>query len=248
MEVLGIDVGGSGIKGAIVNTETGAFKGERFRLPTPEKAKPEAVGDVISELVAHFSYKGIVGVGFPSVVIGGVVHTAANISENWLKLNAAELIKKKTGCPAIMINDADAAGVAEMKFGAGREFTSHGVVLMLTLGTGIGSAIFTNGVLLPNTEFGHMKIRGKDAEHRSSDAVRQIKELSWKSWAKRLQEVISAYEALLWPDLIIVGGGVSKESKRFLPMIKTRAKIVPAELLNQAGIVGAAVFASQQTG
>jgi polyphosphate glucokinase len=246
MDVLGIDFGGSGIKGALVNVSTGEMVTQRHRLPTPEGARPGDVAEVIKELAAFFNYKGPIGVGFPSVVLNGTIHSAANISAEWIGMNAAELFKEFTKSQVFVLNDADAAGMAEMRFGAGREY-ANGVVLMLTLGTGIGSAIFVDGHLFPNTEFGHIEIRGKDAERRASDAARQRKELTWEQWGERLQEYLSRMEALMWPDVVVLGGGVSKEYDKFLPFLKIRAKVIPAMLLNQAGIVGAAVYAAEKS-
>jgi polyphosphate glucokinase len=177
----------------------------------------------------------------------GVILTAANIDSSWIGVNAEMMLFDATGLPFHILNDADAAGIAEMRFGIGRE-RSKGVVLFLTIGTGIGSAIFIDGVLVPNTEFGHLEVRGKDAEHRASDAVRQGKKLDWDAWAERLQEVLTTYDKLLWPDLIIIGGGVSKEWRKFMPFLKLRVEVLPARLLNQAGIIGAALFASQPSG
>lgn len=245
--ILGIDIGGSGIKGALVNTETGEFEEERHRVPTPEGARPGDVAEKFKEVVGNFNYQGIIGVGFPAVVQNGITYTAANIDQAWIGLDAAGLLREVSGCPVYIANDADVAGLAEMKFGAGREET--GTVLVLTLGTGIGTAIFTNGILLPNTEMGHLLIRGKDAEKRASDAARQRKKLSWEEWGSRLQEYMSYIEALINPELIIVGGGVSKYYDKFFPYLKLHARLVPAQLLNQAGIVGAALYgeyASQQ--
>lgn len=242
MEVLGIDFGGSGIKGGITNIKTGEMIGDRYRLPTPELAKPLDVAQVVKEIVAHFGWKGALGFGFPGVVIRGITLTAANVDSTWVDVNAKKLLTDITGCSSYIVNDADAAGLAEISFGAGKG--QKGVTLMLTLGTGIGSAIFTDGILVPNTEFGHLKIRGKDAEWRASDAARKRKDLSWEEWAVRLQEYLTVMEGLFWPDLIIVGGGVSKKSDRFLPLLKTRAKLVPAQMLNEAGIIGAAVYAA----
>jgi polyphosphate glucokinase len=241
MDALGIDIGGSGIKGAPVDTKTGRLLQERFRIPTPDPAKPKAVGEVVAEVAKHFKWKGPVGCGFPAVIQNGVAMTAANIHEKWIETNAAELFKELTGCPVIVLNDADAAGMAEMTFGAGKG--RQGTVLMITIGTGIGTAIFTNGVLLPNTEFGHLTIRGMDAEHRASDAVRKQEDLTWKKWSKRLNEFLAEMERLIWPDLIIVSGGVSKYNDKFFPLLETRAEIVPAQFLNEAGIVGAALAA-----
>lgn len=241
MEILGVDVGGSGIKAAVVNTATGEMISERYRLPTPEQARPDEVADTIKELVDNFNWKGPAGVGFPAVVQNGIVRTAANVHKTWIGMDGATLIGQRTGCPIYMVNDADAAGVAEMAFGVGRGV--HGVVLMITVGTGIGTALFIDGHLLPNTELGHIEIRGKDAEHRSSDAARQRKELSWDAWAKQLSEHLERLEDLFWPDLIILGGGVSKSADKFVPYFNVRTKIVVAQLLNQAGIVGAAMYA-----
>lgn len=246
MAILGIDIGGSGIKGALVDVETGQLLTERRRLPTPEKAKPNDVAEVVAELVKYFDYTGVVGCGFPAVVQHGVARTAANVHENWIGTNVDELLGRVTGCRTFTINDADAAGIAEMAFGAGCN-AQKGVVIIITLGTGIGTAIFTDGHLVPNTEFGHMKIRGKDAELRASDAARQRKQMSWKKYAARLQEYLIEVENLFWPDLFIIGGGASKKADEFFPLLKIRTKIVPAQLLNQAGIVGAAVYASQQS-
>jgi polyphosphate glucokinase len=246
MAILGIDIGGSGIKGALVDIETGEMVSDRFRLPTPELAKPDDVADVVQQVVQHFDYHGPLGAGFPSVILHGVVYTAANIHESWIGVNAEELFTRKTGCKSFVVNDADAAGVAEMSFGVGKGY-GKGVVLFLTLGTGIGSAIFIDGKLLPNTEFGHLEVRGKDAEKRASDAARKRKELSWAEWGLRLQEVLAKMEALIWPDLIVLGGGISKEWENFIPHLHLRAEIIPAELLNQAGIVGAAMYAWQQS-
>jgi polyphosphate glucokinase len=245
MAVLGIDFGGSGIKGALVDEKTGEFLTERFRLPTPENARPNDVAEVINQIALHFQYHGPIGVGFPAVIQHGFVYTAANIDESWIGVNAEALFGRVTGCPCFVVNDADAAGVAEMSYGIGKE-NSKGVVLFLTLGTGIGSAIFIDGKLLPNTELGHIEVRGKDAEKRASDATRKQKELSWEEWAGRLQEVLARLEALLWPDLVVLGGGISKDSDKYLPFIKLHAKVVPAKLLNQAGIIGAAIYAWQR--
>lgn len=241
-DVLGIDVGGSGIKGAPVNTETGELIQPRFRIPTPSPATPDAVAKTIQQLAQHFEWKGKIGVGFPAIIRAGKVYSAANIHKTWIGINLETLVSKETGCKTVGINDADAAGLAEMKFGAGKTW-QQGVVLMLTLGTGVGSAIFTDGKLLPNTEFGHLKIRGKDAEVRVSDATRQRKDLYWADWADRLNEYLFTMESLFSPDLIIIGGGVSKDHEKFFPYLNTQAKIVPAEMLNMAGIVGAALAA-----
>lgn len=241
MEILGIDIGGTGIKGAPVNIETGELTAPRYRIPTPHPAKPAAVADVVAEIAQHFGWNGPIGCTFPAVVKEGVTYTAANVDPDWIGFNGQALLKKRTGCPLILLNDADAAGIAEMTLGAGRG--EQGVVLMVTLGTGIGTALFNRGVLLPNTELGHIEIDGKDAELRASERVRIERKLSWKKWAERVNRYLNRIEALLWPDLIIIGGGVSKEHTKFLPRLTTRARLVPAELFNEAGIVGAAIAA-----
>ncbi len=240
MQVLGIDIGGSGIKGAPVNIETGELMAERLRIKTPKGAEPEPVANVVAEIARHFNWTGRIGVGFPAPIKNGVALMAANVSEKWIGTNANELLSKSTGCLCHVGNDADVAGMAEMKFGAGKD--QPGTVIMVTLGTGIGTAIFYNGHLLPNTEFGHLQMDGKDAEHRASDAARQRKDMSWKKYAKRLNEYLSEMEKLFWPDLFIVGGGISKYHEKYLPLLTLQAKIVPAQFQNEAGIVGAALF------
>lgn len=244
MNILGIDIGGTGIKGAPVNVETGEMLAERHRIPTPNPSRPDAVADVVAEIAGHFQWKGPIGCTFPAIVKGGVVYSAANVDKGWVGTNGQVLLEQKTDCPVTLINDGDAAGIAEMRFGAGRGRT--GVVIMLTFGTGIGSAIFIDGKLLPNTELGHLEIRSKDAEQRASDHVRQAKDLSWPKWAERVDEYLQRVEFLFSPDLFIIGGGVSKKHERFIPLLNTRAQVVPAQLLNDAGIVGAALAAKEQ--
>jgi polyphosphate glucokinase len=243
MHILGIDVGGSGIKGAPVDTKTGELIAERVRIKTPEKAEPTPVAEVVAQIARSFEWKGPIGIGFPSPIKGGVAMMAANISDKWIGTNADELFTKITGCDCTMINDADAAGMAEMAFGAGRG--QVGTVIMVTLGTGIGSAIFYRGKLLPNTEFGHIEINGEEAEARASDAARQRDDLSWKKYAKRLNRYLKTMEKLFWPDLFIIGGGISKESDRFLPLLTIDIPVVTALLLNEAGIIGAAMAAQR---
>ncbi len=243
MEIFGIDIGGSGIKGAPVNIDTGMLAGERYRIPTPQLSTPDAVAIIVAEVVRYFTWQGPIGCTFPAVVRDGVVYTAANVDKSWIGTNGRKLLEGATGCPVKLINDADAAGIAEMQFGAGR---GHGgVVLMLTFGTGIGSALFVDGHLVPNTELGHLEIRGKDAEARASDRVREEKGLNWEKWAARVDEYVNRVEFLFSPDLIIVGGGVSRKHEKWLPLIHTRAPTVPAQLLNEAGIVGAAFAAKE---
>lgn len=246
MNILGVDIGGTGIKGALVDLENGQLTTDRLRLETPEGAKPQDMAQVVMDIVHHFAYQGPIGLGFPSLIRNGVVMIAANIDKSWIGLNAGDLFAKKTGCPSYVINDADAAGLAELRFGAAREFT-QGVVLFLTIGTGIGSALFVDGILLPNTELGHLELKGKDAERRVSDAARKRKELTWKEWAVDLQEYLEHVSMLFSPDVIIIGGGASKNADKFLPFLQLDAKIIPATLQNQAGIIGAAMFAHEKT-
>ena len=236
--MLGIDVGGTGIKGGIVDSEQGVIMGERYRLATPHPATPESVTKTVARVVEHFAWKAPVGAGFPAVVRHGQVYTAANIDDAWIGRNVRAMFEEATGCTFTVRNDADVAGMAEMRFGAGRG--RDGVVLVITLGTGIGSALFTDGHLVPNTEFGHIEIGGRSAESRAADSVRTRKDLSWKSWAERVDEYLHRLAFYLWPDLIIIGGGVSKKHDRFLPLLSVDTEIVPAMLRNQAGIVGAA--------
>lgn len=241
MEMLGIDIGGSGIKGAMVDTTAGDFLTDRLRVPTPQPSKPKPVLNAVKQIVRHFDWQGPIGCTFPAVVQRGVTLTAANVHEDWIGTDARSLLEKRTGNPVAVLNDADAAGIAEMKFGAGRD--RSGLVIILTLGTGIGSAVFINGQLLPNTEFGHLKIRGEIAEHRSSDRARQLKGYSWKKWGKQLSEYLQYMEFLFTPDLFIIGGGVSKQYQKFFPYICCQTQIAPARLRNRAGIVGAAMAA-----
>ncbi|MBM3673993.1 MAG: ROK family protein [Actinobacteria bacterium] len=239
--ILGIDIGGTGIKGAPVDLERGELSEDRLRIPTPEGGSPGDVARVVAEVAAHFDVDGPIGCTFPAVIRRGVALTAANVDNAWIGNDAQALFTGETGRPVTVVNDADAAGLAEMQYGAGKG--RSGTVVMLTLGTGIGSAVFTDGRLVPNTEFGHLDIRGKAAERRASEKAREDHDLSWERWAQRLNEVLTHLEALLWPDLFVVGGGVSKKHDQFLHLLETRAEVVPAQLLNQAGIVGAALAA-----
>jgi polyphosphate glucokinase len=242
---LGVDIGGTGIKGAPVDVAQGDLVTDRFRLLTPKKHKPDDVVKTVLEVVQHFpDVPGPIGVTFPGVVIRGVVHTAANMDKTWIGLDADKLFTDALGRPVTMMNDADAAGVAEMRFGAGKG--KAGVVVMITLGTGIGCAIFHDGVLLPNTELGHIEIDGNDAERLASGSARDEEKLSWKEYGKRIQKYLRKLDALLWPDLFIIGGGVSKEADKYVPEIKVRSPIHIAQLLNSAGIVGAATLVEEQ--
>jgi polyphosphate glucokinase len=243
--VLGIDIGGTGIKGAPVNTATGELLADRHRLLTPTPATPDAVADVVTEVVAFFDWKGAAGATFPAVVKNGVAKTAANVDKGWVGTDASKLFSSRIGAPVTVLNDADAAGIAEMKFGVGKGV--GGVVMMVTLGTGIGSALFVDGRLVPNTELGHLPLEGVDAEKRAAEIVRENEGLSWKQWAKRLDEYFDLLGRLFSPDLFIVGGGVSKKADKFLPHLTNATRIVPAQLLNEAGIVGAAVAHTQRS-
>jgi polyphosphate glucokinase len=244
MQILGIDVGGSGIKGAPVDTSTGELLAERYRIKTPKGARPEPVAETVAKISSYFEWKAPIGIGFPAPIKGGVAKMAANISDQWIGLNVDALFSKATGCPCTTINDADAAGLAEMEFGAGQG--QPGTVIVLTLGTGIGTAIFRGGRLLPNTEFGHVEIKCEEAELRASDAARKRDDLSWKKYAKRLSRYLNAMERLLWPDLFIIGGGISTEHEKFLPLLTVDTPVIPARQFNEAGIVGAALAARSE--
>jgi polyphosphate glucokinase len=245
-DVLGVDIGGSGIKAAPVDAKTGKLLADRVKIDTPQPAQPAAVAAVVRELVMSFAWTGPAGITFPGVVTDGVTRTAANVDKSWIDLDARDLFAKATGLDVSVINDADAAGLAEMRFGAG--VGQKGTVLMLTLGTGIGSALFIDGILVPNTEFGHIEIRGREAEKRAAESVREEHDLSWGKWAGRVDEYLEHMEMLLSPQLIIIGGGVSRKSDKFLPFLTgLRATVVPAKMRNDAGIVGAAMAAASAT-
>lgn len=244
MEILGIDVGGSGIKAAVVNISTGDLVSQHRHFTTPQPATPEALIRTIGELVADFHWQGPVGCGFPAVVSHGIVRTAANIDPSWIGVDIESALKQQTGCQCHVVNDADAAGLAEVQFGPPENCC--GSVLMVTLGTGIGSALFYNGRLFPNLELGALQFKGATAEDYAAAAVRKTMKLSWQGWAKRLDRVLSYYERIVSPELIILGGGVSRRHEKFFHLLKTQAPIVPARLFNLAGIVGAAHFACEQ--
>ena len=247
---IGVDIGGSGIKGAVVDLDKGQFAAERVRIPTPEEATPENVAQVVAQVVAGVVVGGpepeeslAIGIGFPAVVQHGTTRSAANVDKSWIDADATTILGDAVRRPVVLANDADVAGLAEMRFGAGRD--RDGVVLITTLGTGIGSALFLDGRLVPNTELGHLELDGEDAEKNAADSAREREELSWKDWAKRLQRYYAHVEALFWPDLIIIGGGVSKKHDKFLPLLELRSEVVPAQLRNEAGIIGAAVLAAE---
>lgn len=244
MQILGVDIGGSGIKGAIVETTTGELVTERHRIPTPQPATPEAVADTLKQLVEHFDWQGPVGCGFPATVVHGVAKTASNIDQSWINTNAAALFSERTNCPCFVVNDADAAGMAEFTFGAGQG--KSGVVVLITIGTGLGTAVFTNGQLLPNTELGHIILEGMVAEHYTADSVRKREELSWSKWGKRFNKYLQRLEFLLSPDCFILGGGASKKLDKFAQHLETDAEVIAAQSLNQAGIIGAALFAQSE--
>jgi polyphosphate glucokinase len=239
MQALGIDIGGSGIKAAPVNLATGALVRDRYRIPTPQPSTPRAVVEVVKKLTTHFQWSGRVGITFPGVVRHGVLLSAANMHKGWIGVDAPKAFRRATKGPVTVLNDADAAGLAEMTLGAGKR--ARGVVLVLTFGTGIGSALFVDGRLVPNTELGHVELRGRDAELRASERAREDGNLSWVRWAQRVDEFLHHLEMLFSPDLFIIGGGASKKADKFLPLLTVNAKVVPARLRNEAGIVGAAL-------
>lgn len=240
-EILGIDIGGTGIKGAVVDVETGTLITERFRIKTPRPATPEAVAETVGQIVHHFEWKGPIGIGFPAVIKDGIAFTAGNIHPSWIGTDAQRLFEQASGCTVTIANDADAAGLAEIHLGAGKD--REGVVIMVTLGTGIGTAIFHDGKLFPNTELGHLIIRKKDAERRAANSAREKHDWSWKKWGKKVTEYLAELDRLLWPDLFIIGGGASNEWEKLSAHIKVRAEIIPAKMANIAGIVGAALVA-----
>ncbi|MDR1935468.1 MAG: ROK family protein [Candidatus Accumulibacter sp.] len=242
MQVLGIDVGGTGIKSAIVETATGELLGERHRIATPRPATPEAIAEALDGVLRHHRWEGPVGMGFPAAIQHGVVRTAANVDKAFIGLPLADYFSEKTGCRVFAANDADVAGMAEMRFGAGKGHS--GVVLIVTIGTGLGTALFSDGHLLPNTELGHVFLEnGQEAERQATEAVRVTQNLSWKDWGERLDLYLRTLERLLWPDLIVLGGGVSGKLSEYAPMLTTQAPIVAASFLNRAGVVGAALLA-----
>ncbi|MGL4648780.1 MAG: polyphosphate--glucose phosphotransferase, partial [Caldilineaceae bacterium] len=240
MQALGIDIGGSGVKGSVVDLARGELLGERVRFDTPLASTPAAVAPLVAAIVKQLKWTGPVGCTFPGIIYHGVIKTAANLDKAWVDTDGVRLFERVTGRPVKLINDADAAGIAEMSYGAGRN--QAGVTIMLTFGTGIGSAVFLDGKLLPNTEFGHLPIRGKAAEHRAAARIRKEEGLSWEEWAERVNEYLALLEFFFSPDLFIIGGGVSKKYDRFMHLLRTRALIVPAQLLNDAGIMGAAMY------
>lgn len=246
--VLGIDIGGSGVKGAPVDLKKGEFAQERFRIETPEESTPDNVAEVVAQIVDHFADqigKGPIGITIPAPVRHGRVPMIANLHESWKDLEAEKFFEKKLGRAVTLVNDADAAGVAEVQYGAAKG--TEGVVILTTLGTGIGTAVINDGILLPNTELGHIEVDGKDAETRAAHSVKERKDLSYQEWAERLQRYYETMQMLFWPDLFVVGGGVSKKADKFLPLLELDTPIVPAKLQNSAGIVGAAWLAAERS-
>jgi polyphosphate glucokinase len=244
--VLGVDIGGTGIKGAPVDVATGRLQVERLRVATPHPATPDAVAAVVRDVAVQFDWHGPVGCTFPGVVKDGIVLTAANVDKHWIGTDAAKLFASEVGETPTVLNDADAAGLAEVRFGAGRD--RRGVVLMITLGTGIGCGLFLDGQLIPNTELGHIEIDGKDAEVLAAESAREREGLSWKDYGKRVQTYLRRLDALLWPDLIIIGGGASRKADKLLPNISVRPEVVAATLQNDAGLVGAALARAARAG
>ncbi|MGW7277883.1 polyphosphate--glucose phosphotransferase [Streptomyces sp. NPDC054844] len=249
MQIFGVDIGGSGIKGAPVDLDRGDLAQERCKVLTPHPATPDGVADGVKQVVEHFGWSGPVGLTFPGVVTGGaMVRTAANVDKSWVDTDARALFSERLGgLDVTVVNDADAAGVAEMRFGAGRD--RKGTVVLLTFGTGIGSAVFTDGVLVPNSELGHLELDGHDAEKRASSKAKEDHDLSWEHWAHRVQRYLAHVEMLFSPELFVIGGGVSRKAHKFLHYIEgVQAEIVPAQLQNNAGIVGAAMWAAEGNG
>lgn len=242
-KAFGIDIGGTGIKGGIVDLATGELVGDRYRNDTPQPATPAAVADTVAIVARNFDYKGPFGVDFPGVVLGGVVQTAANVDPSWKGTDLVKIMSAKLPGPVTALNDADAAGLAEARYGAGRGH--DGVVIMVTFGTGIGIAIIHNGQLIPNSELGHMELDGRDAETRAAASAREREGLSWEQWAKRASKYLSALENLMWPELFILGGGISKKPDKWVPLLKCRTPLKVAQLINNAGIVGAALAAHE---
>jgi len=243
---FGVDIGGSGIKGAIVDLRTGELLTERRKYLTPHPATPDAVAELVARLVTEANWTGLVGAAFPAVIKSGIALTAANVDKSWIGTDADAVFTKATGCDVTVLNDADAAGLAEVRYGAAKGVA--GVVLLLTFGTGIGSGLFLDGQLVPNTELGHLEVDGKDAEKRAAASAKDNEGLSYRQWARRVQRYLSHVEELFNPDLFVLGGGVSKAAEKWVPLLELRAPVKPAELLNNAGIVGAALAAAERRG
>ena len=240
---FGIDIGGTGMKGGIVDLRGGVLVGERFRLDTPQPSTPQAVAETAGNVAAHFDYAGPFGVAFPGVVLHGVVKTAANVDKGWIDTSLQKAMEPKLPGPVTVLNDADAAGLAEATYGAGRGL--RGLIIVVTFGTGIGIALINDGKLVPNAELGHLELDGFDAESKAAASARERDGLSWEGWAKRASKYLRHLENLLWPELFVLGGGISKKPEKWVPLLKNRTPLVVAQLINNAGIVGAALAASQ---
>jgi polyphosphate glucokinase len=243
-QAFGIDIGGSGIKGAVVHTATGELATERMRIATPQPATPDSVAAIVGQIVQHAEWHGVIGATFPAVIQHGVARSAANVDHSWIGTDVDAVFTKTIGEDVIVLNDADAAGIAEARFGAARDVA--GVVILLTFGTGIGSALLVDGKLVPNTELGHLELDGHDAETRAAASVRDREKMPYRRWAKRVSRYMSHVEKLFTPDLFVVGGGVSKEADKWVPYLELHTPIKPAQLLNNAGIVGAAMAAVER--
>ena len=240
---FGIDIGGTGIKGGVVDLRGGVLIGERFRLDTPQPSTPKAVAETAGKVAANFDYTGPFGVAFPGVVLDGVVKTAANVDKTWIDTSLKHAMEPELPGPVTVLNDADAAGLAEARYGAGRG--RRGLVIVVTFGTGIGIALINDGKLVPNAELGHIELDGYDAESRAAASARERDGLSWEQWAKRASKYLRHLENLLWPELFILGGGISKKPEKWVPLLKNRSPVVVAQLINNAGIVGAALAATE---
>ena len=245
MQVLGIDIGGSATKGAIVDTETGLLVSERIRIASKTIQEPAAIVKSINKIRKELNYEGPIGAGFPGVVKRGQIFTSANLHKDWIGKNLETMIREKTGQPAVVLNDADAAGLAEMRFGA-LELRQFDYVMFMTIGTGIGTALFVGGKLWPNSELGHIELKGKDAETRASAAIKTREKLTWKEWAFRFNNLLLTYEALLNPEIFVLGGGISADFEKYSKYFTTEAPVVAAKLQNLAGIVGAAMAAHEK--
>ncbi|MGB0102290.1 MAG: ROK family protein [Nocardioides sp.] len=244
MKYLGIDIGGTGVKGAVVDTKKGVFVTDRLRITTPHPATPDAVAEVVGKIAKHFDWDGRIGCTFPGVIMHGTCHSAANLDKQWIGVDVSAVLSEATGgLHVTVMNDADAAGVAEQAFGSAKH--ADGLVVLLTLGTGIGCALLNRGVLVPNMELGHLPLNGMDAEHYAAESAREREDLTWEAWAGRLSEYFQMLENLVWPDLFVLGGGVSKHPEPWMPLIRCRTEVVPARLRNKAGIIGAALYAHQ---
>ena len=239
-EILGIDVGASGVKGAIVNIQSGELLSDRLRIPTPEDGKPKSIAKVFAALVQQFNWKGAIGCGFPAIIKKGVAHSASNIDKSWIGQDVASLFSKASGCQTLVVNDADAAGLAELELGAAKNI--KGLVILITIGSGIGTAVYINGQLLPNTELGHLFLKNQIAERYTSDAARKREGLTWKAWGKRFDEYLHHLDFLFSPDLYVLGGGGSKKFPKFSAQLTSLTNTIPAHFQNNAGIIGAAIY------